>query len=78
MANCCICGNLVQDSDAILMINEKELPLCSECDEVLARMMEGSPDDVENASKEIVSRCIAGDANPAVKLPVFFYRIFRR
>ena len=70
MANCCICGNLVLDSDAVLMINEKELPLCSECDEVLARMMEGSPDDVENASKEIVSRCIAGDANSAVKMQV--------
>ena len=70
MTFCCICGDPVQNSDAVLMIHEKEAPICSACDEILARMMDGNPDEVDVASKEIISRCISGEAVPAVKMEI--------
>lgn len=70
MHNCCICKEPVGNSEAVLMINAQALPICETCDNYLAMLYEGSPDEIEDASKRITSRCISADAHPAIKAEV--------
>lgn len=70
MENCCICGNPVGNSDAVLLIRGKEAPICEQCDSKLAALYEGSAEEARAASRDITGIAIQADAHPAVKAEI--------
>ena len=70
MDNCCICGNSIGNSEAILLITGKDAPICEECDNKLAMLYEGTAQEADTASREITSIAISANAHPAVKAEI--------
>ena len=67
MNNCCICGNPTANSEAILMIQGKEVPICETCDSWLACLFDGTAEEAEEAAMTITNIAISANAHFAVK-----------
>lgn len=69
MKNCYICSKNA-DSEAVIMINGREAPLCGECDNLLATIYEGDDTERDEAIIELEGKVIQRDASSAVKLEI--------